>query len=441
MTSAMPNSFDPATAGALDPGLARLIGRRQALLGPAYRLFYERPLEIVRARGVLMYDADGLDYLDAYNNVPCVGHSHPRVTEAIASQAAVLNTHTRYAAAPILDYAERLLATHDPSLGNLAFCCTGSEAVDLAIRIARTCTGATGLIATEHAYHGTTASAAAISPSLGAGTPASRHVRLVAAPDTASGDADEAGRAFAGGVSAAVVDLRRCGLEPAALIVDSILSTDGVIAEPRGFLRAAAEAIRAAGGLYIADEVQAGFGRLGDALWGYRRHGLAPDIAVMGKPMGNGMPIAATAVRAELMAHFGETVRYFNTFGGNSVCIAAASAVLDIIAEEGLVENARLVGADLRAEIEALRPSAPWLGAIRGAGLYVGVDIVEPGTGEPDAIATARIVNGMRERRVLISATGPAANTLKIRPPLPFDRANIDRLVSALAEASDELRA
>jgi 4-aminobutyrate aminotransferase-like enzyme len=430
----MANSFDLATAGELEPRLRELVERRHALLGPGYRLFYERPVEMVRGEGVHLYDADGNEYLDAYNNVPCVGHAHPRVVEAVARQAATLNTHTRYAAEPILDYAERLLATHAPALGNVTFTCTGSEANDLALRVARFATRAEGVIVTQNAYHGVTSAVAEISPSLGPNVPLGTHVRAVPPPDPALGDATAVGRAFAASVADAIADLNRHGANVAALVLDSIFSTDGILPDPAGFLAPAVDVVRAAGGLYVADEVQSGFGRTGDAMWGYQRHGLAPDLVTLGKPMGNGLPIAALVARPEAIEAFGTSVRYFNTFGGNAVSIAAATAVLDVIEDEGLVEHARVVGGALRDGVAALADGCAALGEVRGAGLYVGADLVDPASGAPAPALATRVVNGLRERRVLISASGPHAATLKIRPPLPFSAGDAGRFLDTLAD-------
>ena len=416
----MVNGFDMSAVDELDPELARIVRRRADLLGPAYRLFYRNPVRFVRAEGVYLYDAEGNAYLDAYNNVPAVGHCHPKVVEAVARQAATLNTHTRYATETILDYAERLLATFPPEIGNVMFTCTGSEAVDLALRIARFATGGEGVIITENAYHGVTTATAEISPSLGPSVPLGRNVWTVPPP---AGSADH--------VRAAIDDMERHGVRFAAFIADSLFSSDGILPDPAGFLQPVADLVRERGGLYIADEVQPGFGRTGEAMWGFQRHGIVPDLAVMGKPMGNGMPIAAVAARPEILAEFGAQVRYFNTFGGNSVCVAAAAAVLDVIEAEGLQDNALVTGQYLLEELAGI--GSPRIGALRGAGLYAGVDIVDPASGEPDGEAALAIVNSLRERRVLISATGPYGHTLKIRPPLPFRPQHVDHLVTALA--------
>ena len=238
-----------------------MIARRSRLLGPAYRLFYDQPVQFVRGEGVWLYDAAGHRYLDAYNNVASVGHCHPHVVQAIARQAAVLNTHTRYLHETVLDFAEKLLATFPPEIGHVMFTCTGSEANDLALRVARTCTGGTGFIVTANAYHGVTSALTELSPSLGLPLPEGSHVRLVPAP----GSAANAGEIFAGHVSDALADMKKSGIRPAALLVDTIFSSDGVFADPPGFLRPAVEAVRADGALFIADEVQPGFGRCGGA--------------------------------------------------------------------------------------------------------------------------------------------------------------------------------
>src|SRR5690606_1543142 len=323
---------------------AALVARRAKALGPAYRLFYETPVHLVRGEGVWLFDRAGEAYLDTYNNVACVGHCHPRVVEAMAPQAAAFASHTRYLHEGILDYAERLLATFPAELGHVMFTCTGSEANDLALRIAREHTGGTGVIVTENAYHGVTADVAALSPSLGAGVPLGPHVRTVPAPDAARYGADVAS-GFAAAVQAAIDDLLRHGVRLAALVVDTIFSSDGVFADPEGFLTPAVTAIRAAGGIFIADEVQPGFARTGAAMWGFQRHGLVPDMVSLGKPMGNGYPVAALVVRPGVVAAFGAKARYFNPFGGNAVAAATASAVLDVIEDEGLLDNARDTGA------------------------------------------------------------------------------------------------
>jgi 4-aminobutyrate aminotransferase-like enzyme len=414
--------FDPQRADALDAETRMLVERRARVLGSAYRLFYEHPLELVRGSGTLVWDRDGTEYLDAYNNVPSVGHAHPRVVEAMAKQAATLTTHTRYLSEGIVDYAEELLDTLPEAIDNIMFTCTGSEANDLALRIAKLVTGNEGVIVTSNAYHGVTTEIAAISPSLGGVGSLAPWVRTVV-PTTKAPAGDEPA-AFAASVAAAISELEIFGIRPAALIVDTIFASDGVLPELPGLLDAVA-AVRAAGGLFIADEVQPGFGRLGHGMWGFERYGLdgaslEPDLVSAGKPMGNGQPIAALMARRELIDEFSRHSRYFSTFGGSSVSIAAAQATLDVLRDEQLIENARDVGDYLLDGVRSLGLEA------RGAGLFLGVEV------GADAVG---VVNRMRERRILLSTTGAGNTALKIRPPLVFSRADADRLLTEL-EAS-----
>lgn len=398
-----------------------LVERRIRVLGPSYRLFYEHPVHVVRGEGVWLYGPNGECYLDVYNNVAVAGHCHPHIVAAIARQAAILNTHTRYLTEGVIDYAERLITKFPPPISQLMFACTGSEANDLAVRVARAHTGGSGLIVTETAYHGVTQAIAELSPSLGRHVEIGAHVRTVPAPRT-SGDV---GRAFADGVSAALEDMRRASVKPAALLVDTVFASDGVFAHPPGFLGEAVERVRAAGAVFIADEVQAGFARLGDAFFGFERHGLTPDLVTMGKPMGAGHPLSALAGKPEVLEKFGHMSRYFNTFGGNPVSCAAGMAVLDVIEGEDLMGNARRVGVLLKNALLELAARYRAIADVRGVGLFIGAEM------ENERIA-ARIVNGLRERRILISATGPGANILKIRPPLVFSEANLDQFISAL---------
>lgn len=429
----MVNAFSREDFERLDKAERALIARREKVLGPAYRLFYEKPLHLVRGEGVFLYDAAGERYLDAYNNVSSVGHCHPRVVEAITRQTAVLNTHTRYLHEGIVDYAEALTATFPEALSQAMFTCTGSEANDLAVRIARFVTGGTGIIATELAYHGLTSAVAEFSPSLGESVMLGPHMRTVSAPDSYRHSPEEIMEKFGRDVRAAIADLKRHGIKPAMLITDTIFSSDGIFDGPRGFLKPAVDAIHEAGGLFVADEVQPGFGRTGETMWGFERHGVAPDIVTIGKPMGNGYPMAGIVLRPEVIAEFGPRARYFNTFGGNPVAAAAGKAVLDTIRTEGLQQNALVVGRHIMERVKSLSAIHPAIGDVRGSGLFIGVEIVADSTiKRPDAALTTRIVNGLRERRILISASGPNANVLKIRPPLIFSRENADMLVDAL---------
>jgi 4-aminobutyrate aminotransferase-like enzyme len=405
---------------------ATLLNRRARLLAPSYRLFYEQPLEVVRAEGVWLFDEQGRRYLDAYNNVPVVGHCHPAVVQAICDQARTLNTHTRYLTQEPLQLAEELLGSFPEELGNVVFTCTGSEAKDLAVQVSKVVTGGTGFIITDHAYHGATDALTGMSPEEGA--PLGPGVYTVRAPLRAG---DAAG--FGDEVGHCIERMRAAGVRPAALLIDTIFSSEGVIAEPRGFLQAAVQAVRAAGGLFIADEVQAGFGRLGEAMWGFERHGVVPDLVTMGKPMGNGQPIAALVGRPNLLAEFARRRHYFNTYGGNNVSCAAACAVLKVIREENLIENAHRIGNDLRQALRALAQRLPVIRAVRGAGLFIGVELgANPASGLGAQGETRRIVNAMRERGVLLGATGRNGEVLKIRPPLTFGRPHADFLLQEL---------
>lgn len=427
---AMVNAFIEGAAE-LDEATAVMIAQRKALLGPAYRLMYERPLHFVRGEGVWLYDPDGNAYLDAYNNVTSIGHCHPKVVEAIREQVGILATNTRYLHGAVLAYAKRLLATMPDEVEHLMFTCTGSDANDLAIRIAQSHTGGEGIIVTETAYHGITQAVSEFSPSLGENVNLGAHVRTVPAPD--SYRVDNVAEEFTAGVNAAIADLKRHGIKPALFICDGIFASDGVFDGPRGFLKGAVDAIHAAGGLYIADEVQSGFARTGEAMWGFQRHDVIPDIVTMGKPMGNGFPVAGVAARAEVLAEFGKKARYFNTFGGNAVAVAAASAVLDVIEGENLLENSRVIGLYLKDGFQALARKHACLGDIRGAGLFLGVEIVSDRAGKtPDAATATRIINGLRDENVLISGCAKAANVLKIRPPIVFSRENADELIEKL---------
>jgi 4-aminobutyrate aminotransferase-like enzyme len=440
----MLNAFNPDSLDQLDAHTRDMIARRQRVLGPSYKLFYEHPVHFVRGEGVWLYDQEGTPYLDVYNNVPSVGHCHAHVVAAIAQQAATLNTHTRYLHDLVLTYAEKLVATFPTALSNVMFTCTGSETSDLAMRVARSFTGGTGFIVTETAYHGITSAVSEISPSLGAHVPLGINVRTVPAPARYRADGsevDDIGATFAKHVELAIEDLRRHGIQVAALTTDTIFTRDGVYADPAGFLAPAVAAVRQAGGVFVADEVQPGFGRLGSHMWGFERHDIVPDMAILGKPMGNGLPIAGLVAKPEVLEDFAKRARYFNTFGGNPVSCAAALAVLEVIEREQLMSNAADVGQYLREGLRALAQQHEHLGEVRGAGLFIGADLVENrGAMKPDPALASRIVNGLREKRVLISASGPSGHVLKIRPPLPFSRANADQFLGTLDEVLAEQR-
>ncbi len=421
----------------IDPETEKLIEARTRLLGPAYRLFYERPVHLVRGSGSHMFDADGARYLDAYNNVVSVGHCHPRVVAAITRQAETLNTHTRYLHDGIVTYSQRLLNTL--ALDQVMYACTGSEANDLALRVAQRYTGARGVIVTRDAYHGNTEAVTAISPSIGGATTIGPHVRAVAAPDSYRAGPEVAAR-FLADVKAAIAELQAAGHGVSCLIVDTFFSSDGIYPDPSVLAPAVAE-VRAAGGVFIADEVQPGFGRTGEAMWGFTRHGVVPDLVTMGKPMANGLPVAALAARSEVLDAFAREVPYFNTFGGNPVSMAAAAAVLDVIEDEQLMANAARVGTALRDELTVLAAEHPRIGDVRGAGLYVGIDVVsDPDAKTPDRAGAHDLVNAMRDRKVLISLCGAEGSVLKVRPPLVFSLSDADWFCTEFANALRELR-
>lgn len=431
--------YRPEHRDGLDDRTRDLVDRRDAVLSPGYRLFYAHPIEFVRGSGTKLYTRDGDEYLDVYNNVPSVGHAHPRVTAAIAEQAARLNTHTRYLNESLIEYAEVLLGSFGAGLDTLTLVCTGSEANDLALRVAKNATGHRGVIVTENAYHGVTTEIAAISPSLGGVDSLAEWVRTVRPP---VGD----GSAMMADVRAAIASLQAAGHGVAAFIVDTAFASDGFIAPSPTTIAALADAhdlVHAAGGLVIADEVQPGFGRLGrraDApgLWGYLHHAMAPDLVTIGKPMANGLPVAGLIAQRELMRAFGERVRYFNTFAGTPVSVAAARATWDVLHDEQLPEHAATLGDELRGMLHELAARHDRLSEVRGSGLYLGVDVVDPATGEPDTNAAVALVGALRERRILISASGRDNSSLKLRPPLPFSRTDAERFITELDAALTE---
>jgi 4-aminobutyrate aminotransferase-like enzyme len=415
-----------------------LLERRFGVLGPRSPLFYDDPLQVVRGEGVWLYDAAGRRYLDAYNNVPHVGHCHPRVVDAICRQARTLNTHTRYLDETVVAYAERLLGLFAAPLNRVFFTCTGSEANELALRIARECTGHQGVITTSHAYHGNTAAVAEISSAFTRPEKRGQFTRTIPVIDPyrerGSRTDEELTAAYLEDARRAIDDLAAQGVGLAAILLCSAFSSEGLPAVPAGYLSGMAELARAAGGLFIADEVQAGFGRFGTGMWGYTCQRAQPDIVTLGKPMGNGHPLSAVITTAELMDAFTNASLYFNTFAGNQVSCAAGMAVLDVLHDEGLLDNARDVGTYLVDRLRLLQQTCPNIGDVRGNGLFIGVDIVADARSSRTPAVARQIVNGMRAQGVLVSRTGPADNVLKIRPPMPFSRANADQLAQTLGD-------
>ncbi len=437
----MVNGFDPTKVDMLDARTRKIVDRRAHLLGPAYRLFYANPVEFSRASGVFMYDTDGNEYLDAYNNVVSVGHCHPHVNAAVMAQMGTLCTHTRYMQDGILEFAEKLLATFEDEIGHVMFTCTGSEANDLALRMAKYHTGHEGIIVTSEAYHGNSELTSGFSPSMGENSRLGTWVRRVPAPDTYRVDTSDMGGWLAAQVAQQIRDLERRGQGLAAFIADSLFSSDGIFAHSPGILEPVVEVVREAGGIFVADEVQCGFTRTGSHMWGYQRHGVVPDIVSMGKPMGNGYPVAGIAARPEVVEKFGHDMRYFNTFGGNTVAMAAANATLEVIQEENLIANSRSVGDMMLSCLNEIMQGDERIGDVRGSGLYIGIEIVKDrGTREPDSPLALALVNEMRRRRVLISATAANANVLKIRPPLTFSAQNADQFLTEIKGALETVR-
>jgi 4-aminobutyrate aminotransferase-like enzyme/Ser/Thr protein kinase RdoA (MazF antagonist) len=423
-TSAVGDSRSPAAAGRGLPYRRRptadLLHARSHLLG-GLELSYAHPVHLVGGRGLFLEAADGRRYLDAYNNVPVLGHSHPAVVDAVCSQLSTLNTNSRYLQEAPVELAERLLATLPARFDRVLLVNSGSEANDLAWRIARHATGASGGLATSWAYHGVTEATSAFSPESWGDQPPPPHMRLVDPPPMPS-DA----------VAAAVDSLVAGGHGVAAMFVDGVFTSDGIHGPAHEWTIEAAALVQAAGGLYVADEVQAGHGRTGADLWSFVAGQVPADLVTLGKPMGNGYPVAAVCGPAELVDPFIADTGYFSTFGGGTAACAAAIAVLRTIDEEDVVARVAETGGRLLTDLRHVAAADQQVGDVRGWGLAVALDIVDPATGRSDPDRTRRIVDGMRDRGVLIGRTGREASTLKIRPPLVFGADHADLLVEAL---------
>ena len=417
---------------------AELLSRRQASLGAAYQLFYESPVHLVRGEGVWLYDADGRKYLDMYNNVAHVGHCHPQVVKAICDQVGTLNTHTRYLHDNVINLAEQLTAKFPTELDTAMFCCTGSEANELALRIASSVTGGEGLIVVEYAYHGNSKATFEISPSDIPVDDIPGHVVTVPAPDTYRGPyrGDDAADKYASHVFDAIELLKSRGIKPAAFVIDTIISSSGIVSPPPGYLGKVAEIIRNAGGLFIADEVQPGFGRTGKNYWGFEADDLVPDIVTMGKPMGNGHPIAGVVTRRDLVEDFSKKAHYFNTFGGNPVSCAAGLAVLDIIERENLQQNTLDVGQFIIDGLSRLAEEHDCIGDVRGSGLFLALELVSDREARtPATELTGNVVESLREHGVLTGSIGPDSNILKLRSPMTLSRDNAEYFLSALKDS------
>ncbi len=412
---------------------------RRRILNPTLSVSYEEPLKIVRGEGVWLYDDHGQAYLDMVNNVCHVGHCHPRVVAAGQAQMARLNTNTRYLHDNIVEYALRLTATLPQPLSVLFLTNSGTEANDLALRLARTHTGRRGAIVVDHAYHGHSPSMVELSPYKfegRGGEGRAPHVSVVPMPDSYRGTFREpatAGAQYAAAFPAAIDELRARGFEPAVFYCESMLGCGGQIVLPAGYLRAAYAAVHAAGGLCLADEVQVGFGRDGEHFWSFAYQDVTPDIVTFGKPVANGHPMAGVVTTPEIAASFVNGMEYFNTFGGNPVSCAIGLAVLDVIAGERLQENARRVGRFMRDGLEELATRHAGIGNVRGRGLFIGVELVgDRDSRTPDPSLALAVVEAMKARHVLLSTEGPGHDVLKIKPPIVFSQANATEFLEKL---------
>ena len=400
-----------------------LMVRRESVLGSNVPTFYEVPLHLVRGQGVWVWDDKGQKYLDCYNNVPHVGHCHPHVVAAISEQAATLNIHTRYLHDGIIEFAERLTAKFQSQLDQVIMVCSGSEANDIALRMAQAMTGKTGIISTDNTYHGNTMAVSQLSsrkPPIGG---YAANIRHIPAPDTlypVGGSAQGQAEAFAHEIQIAIDDLEAAGHGFSGFLFCPTFANEGLPDLPQNFMKPAAKVIHAAGGILIADEVQPGFGRSGDTWWGHDWLGLSPDVVTLGKPMANGHPVAAVVARAEVMSAFRNAFGYFNTFGGNPVSCAAAAATLDVIEQDNLVENAKLVGAEFLQNLHGLDHDS--IASTRGRGLFIALELETDGVAD-EALA-AHVVEYARNNGMLMGRTGRNRNVLKLRPPMPFSSNN-----------------
>ena len=421
-----------------EPGALRR--ERHYVIGRSLSLAYRDPLKIVRGAGVNLFDDRGTAYLDMVNNVCHVGHCHPRVVAAGVRQMALLNTNSRYLHDNLVEYARRLTDTLPDELSVVYMVNSGSEANDLALRLARTYTGRREVITVDHVYHGNLTSLIEISPYKfdgPGGSGRAEHVRVAEMPDLyrgryRAGDPD-AGARYAASVAAVVDDLVAIGRPPAAFFSEAILGTGGLLPLPDGYLRSAFAHVRAAGGVCVSDEVQVGFGRVGSHMWAFELQGVVPDIVTMGKPIGNGHPMAAVVTRPEIAAAFANGMEYFSTFGGNPVSAAIGLAVLDVVRDERLMHNAASVGERLMTGVRALAERHRLIGDVRGHGLFIGIELVRDRNSlEPATDGARRVVEAMKARHILLSTDGPFDNVLKIKPPMVFSAAHCDRFLAAL---------
>jgi 4-aminobutyrate aminotransferase-like enzyme len=419
-----------------------LLGARRRLIGPSVKLSYRQPLHIVRGTMQYLFDQSGKRYLDGYNNVPHVGHCHPEVVRAASKQLALLNTNTRYLHASLEQYAESLTLTLPEPLSVCFFVNSGSEANELALRLARTHTQATDLIVLDCAYHGNTTTLTHISPYKTDSLQSAREpwVHIAPLPDVYRGEYKSgdlrAGEKYARAVNECIMQLESQRKRLCGFIAESCPSVGGQILLPEGYLAAVYAKVREAGGVCIADEVQTAYGRLGGYFYGFEQQRVVPDIVVLGKPIGNGYPLGAVVTTPEIAESFDNGLEFFSTFGGSTVSCTVGAAVLDVVKQEHLQAHAQEIGSQLRAALRSLMERYALIGDVRGSGFFLGVELVRNrDTLEPAAREATEVVNCMREAGVLIGIDGPFHNVLKIRPPMPFSAADADALVTCLDAA------
>ena len=419
-----------------------ILSYRKEHLGKSLSLSYIQPLNIVRGAGIFLIDNKGRKYLDMVNNVAHVGHEHLRVVKAGQAQMAVLNTNTRYLNKNITDFAAALLSTLPDELSVAHFVNSGSEANELALRMTEAYTGQKDMIAIEVGYHGNTAGCIDISSYKfdgkgGAGAP--EHTHIVPLPDAYRGiyQGDNTGAKYANHIKESIEAIHNKGRKVAGFIAESIISCGGQIELPENYLQLAYDAVREAGGLCIADEVQVGCGRVGSTFWGFQLNNVIPDIVTIGKPIGNGHPLAAVVCTKAVADAFANGMEYFNTFGGNPVSSAIGLEVLNVIKEEKLQKNALSTGNYLKSQLNKLQQQLPVIGDVRGQGLFLGFELVDNDK-QPLSAQASYLANRMRELGILMSIDGKDNNVLKIKPPMVFTQENANELISRLTTVLTE---
>lgn len=421
-----------------------LWARRKKALGPTYSHFYDEPINLVKGQGVWLHDEKGNKYLDCYNNVVSVGHCNPNVVKALSDQASLLNTHTRYIHENVVSLAEKLAGKFPEKLDTCIFVCTGTEANDLALQMARVVTGKQGAIVTESAYHGNSVAIGAMDPDREV-TEGIEWLERFEPPNTYRGPHDEneidLAQFYANKVDNAISNLNDRGVGLAAAMLDLSFDSNGILMPPEGYVPQVIEKVKKAGGLFICDEVQSGYCRMGEYWWGFERYNVEPDIVTLGKPMGAGHPVAAVITSREIASKFANIDCYFNTFGGNPVSAAVAEAVIDEIDNQNLLQNVTQVGMYISSRLAEIKQNFDFVGNIQGAGLFWGLDLInDPDTKEPMKREQLRhIVTLLKNEGVLMGSTGRYGNCLKIRPPLIFSKENAEQAIVAIEKVFSEI--